>query len=129
MSNFLITTAEHAYAVASSEIVTIGKWIRGIALPALVKAEGSAQTVEALTALVSPAAANIERAAFAVLGKVVKSIEDAGTAADAGGVNVSLDAAFVSDLKSIVPAIKAQAAGSTPAVLKPPTDLPAQPLP
>jgi hypothetical protein len=112
----LITTAEHAYAVAAAELVTIAKWVRGIVLPALVKVEGNAQTVETLTALVSPAAANIERAAFAVLGKIIKSIEDAGTAADAGGVNVSLDAALVADLKSIIPAIKAQAAGSTPAV-------------
>jgi hypothetical protein len=41
---------------------------------------------------VSPQAANIERAGFAVLGVVIKAIEDAGAAAAANGLNVTLDA-------------------------------------
>ena len=110
----LITTLEHAYASAASEVVTLAKYVRGTVLQALIKAEGSAQTVEAITALVSPAAANIERTGFALLGIAIKAIEDAGSAADAGGVNISLDAALIADLKSILPAVEAQAAGSAP---------------
>ena len=64
-----------------------------------------------MTALVSPQAANIERVGFAVLGVVIKAIDDAGTAAGASGLNVSLDAQLVADIKSIAPVVK----GAVPA--------------
>jgi hypothetical protein len=64
-----------------------------------------------VTALVSPQAANIERVGFAVLGVVIKAIDDAGTAAGASGLNVSLDAQLVADIKSIAPVVK----GAVPA--------------
>jgi hypothetical protein len=38
---------------------------------------------------------------FAVLGVVIKALDDAGTAAGASGLNVSLDAQLVADIKSI----------------------------
>jgi hypothetical protein len=59
-----------------------------------------------VTALVDPQEANIERAGFAVLGVVIKAIEDAGAAAGANGLNVTLDAQLVSDIKAIAPAVK-----------------------
>ena len=59
-----------------------------------------------MTALVDPQEANIERAGFAVLGVVIKAIEDAGAAAGANGLNVTLDAQLVSDIKAIAPAVK-----------------------
>ena len=59
-----------------------------------------------MTALVSPRAANIERVGFAVLGVVIKAIEDAGAAAGANGLNVILDAQLVADIKSIASAVK-----------------------
>jgi hypothetical protein len=37
---------------------------------------------------------------------VIKAIDDAGTAAGASGLNVSLDAQLVADIKSIVAAVK-----------------------
>jgi hypothetical protein len=43
---------------------------------ALKKAQAVSSTIEAVTALVSPQAANIERAGFAVLGVVINAIED-----------------------------------------------------
>ena len=59
-----------------------------------------------MTALVDPQEANIERAGFAVLRVVIKAIEDAGAAAGANGLNVTLDAQLVSDIKAIAPAVK-----------------------
>ena len=111
----LITTIEHAYAVTAQFIVNEAKTVTTKVLPLLQKAETDASTIEAVTNLVSPAAANIERTGFALLGVVIKSIEDAGTAAAAAGLNVSLDAQLVADIKSIIPAIK----GATQAPAKP----------
>jgi hypothetical protein len=56
--------------------------------------------------LVSPQAANIERVGFAVLGVVIKAIDDAGSAAGANGLNVTLDAQLVADIKSIALTVK-----------------------
>ena len=50
-------------------------------LPVLKQAQAEAPTIEAVTALVSPQAADIERMGFAVLGVVIKAIDDAGAAA------------------------------------------------
>jgi hypothetical protein len=68
-----------------------------------------ASTIEAVTTLVSPQAANIERVGFAVLGVVIKALDDAGTAAGANGLNVSLDAQLVADIKSIAGTVKSAA--------------------
>ena len=81
----------------------------------LTKAATQASTIEAVTGLVSPAAVNIERVAFAVLGVLIKAIGDGGQAIVAGGLNVQLDAALVADIKSIIPAVKTQAASLMPA--------------
>lgn len=48
-----------------------------------------------VTPLVSPQAANIERAGFAVLGVVIKAIDDAGAGVGANGLNVTPDAQLV----------------------------------
>jgi uncharacterized protein involved in copper resistance len=111
----LITTADHAYASAAKDIVTASKFMQSTILPALTKAATQASTIEAVSGLVSPAAANVERAAFAVLGTIIKAIGDGGQAAVAGGLNVQLDAALVADIKAIIPAVKAQAAPLLPA--------------
>jgi hypothetical protein len=65
-----------------------------------------------VTALVSPQAANIERVGFEVLGVVIKAIEDAGAAAGANGLNVTLDAQLVSDIKAISTAVKVAMPGT-----------------
>jgi hypothetical protein len=115
MSTNLITTADHAFASAAKDIVAVAKTIQSSVLPVLTKAATQASTIEAVTGLVCPAAVNIERAAFAVLGAIIKAITDAGTAVAAGGLNVQLDAALVADVKSIIPAVKGQAAPLQPA--------------
>jgi hypothetical protein len=111
----LITTTDHAFASAAKDIVSAAKVIQTSVLPVLTKAATQASTIEAVTGLVSPAAVNIERVAFAVLGVLIKAIGDGGQAIVAGGLNVQLDAALVADIKSIIPAVKTQAASLMPA--------------
>jgi len=106
----LITTVEHAYASAAKDVVSAANFVQGKVLPVLQKANAQASTIEAITGLVSPAAANVERAAFAVLGSIIKAIDAAGAAAGAGGLNIQLDAALIADVKAIMPAVKSQAA-------------------
>jgi hypothetical protein len=77
----LITSVEHALATAASDVVKVAKFVETAVLPALKTAQANQSTIEAITSLVSPQAANIERAGFAVLGVVIKAIDDAGTAA------------------------------------------------
>ena len=114
----LIKSLEHAYAVAAQDIVKSAKFVEHSVLPALQKAEANASTIESITSLVSPQAANIERVGFAALGAIIKLLEDANPAVNAGGVNITLDAALVADIKSIIPTIKGQAAITTQTVAK-----------
>jgi hypothetical protein len=64
-----------------------------------------------VTSLVSPQPANIERAGFAVLGVIIKALDDANAAAGASGLNVTLDAQLVADIKSIAGAVKGRGSG------------------
>ena len=43
---------------------------------------------------------------FAVLGVVIKAIDDAGTAVTANGLNVTLDTQLIADIKSVAAAVK-----------------------
>ena len=72
----------------------------------LKSAQANESTIEAVTSLVSPQAANIERAGFAVLGVVINALDAAGAAAGANGLNVTLDAQVVADIKAIASAVK-----------------------
>ena len=105
----LISSMEHAFATAASDTVKVAKFVETQDLPALKKAQADAPTIEAVTSLVSPQAANIDRVGFAVLGMVIKAIDDAGTAAEANGLNITLDSQLVADVKSIASAVKGAA--------------------
>ena len=76
----LLSSVEQSLAAAASDAVKVAKFVEQKVLPAMKQAQAEAST-EAVTALVSPQAANIERVGFAVLGLVLKAIDDAGTAA------------------------------------------------
>src|SRR5262245_35388680 len=102
----LISSIEHAFATAASDTVKVAKFVEAKVLPALKQAQAEAPTIEAVTALVSPQAANIERVGFAVLGVVIKAIDDAGSTAGASGLNISLDAQLVADIKSVASTVK-----------------------
>ena len=91
---------------SAQEHAAISRMLKSHVLPVLKKAQADSSAIEAVTALVSPQVANIERAGFAVLGVVIKAIEDAGAAAGANGLNVTLDAQLVADIKAIAPAVK-----------------------
>jgi len=106
----LITSAEHAFAVAAQDAVKAAKVVEQTVLPVLKEAAASETTLEAITGLIDPMAVNIERTAFAALGVIIQSITAAGAAVAGGRVNVSLDAALVADIKAIIPAVKAKAA-------------------
>ena len=70
----LITSVEHALATAASDTVKVAKFVETSVLPLLKKAQADQSTIEAVTALVSPQAANIERAGFAILGLVMHRV-------------------------------------------------------
>jgi len=102
----LITSVEHALATAASDTVKVAKFVETSVLPVLKSAQANSSTLEAVTGLVSPQAANIERAGFAVLGVIINAIDAAGVAAGANGLNVTLDAQLVADVKAIAAAVK-----------------------
>ena len=102
----LITSVEHALATAASDTVKVAKFVETSVLPVLKKAQADQSTIETITSLVSPSAANIERAGFAVLGVVINALDAAGTAAGANSLNVTFDAQLVADIKAIAGAVK-----------------------
>jgi hypothetical protein len=102
----LITSVEHALAVAAQDVVKTAKFVETSVLPVLKTAQANESTIESVTALVSPQAANIERAGFAVLGVVINALDTAGAAAGANGLNVTLDAQLVADIKAIAAVVK-----------------------
>jgi hypothetical protein len=103
---FNIESVEHGIASVAADVVKGAKKVAA----AIAKVQGSEAAVEALTSVIDPSAVAIERAAFAALGVVLKTVNDAGSAAAAGSVNVPLDSAFVTDLKGLLPAIQQAAA-------------------
>ena len=102
----VITSVEHALAVAAQDVVKTVKFVETSVLPVLKSAQANESTIESVTSLVSPSAANIERAGFAVLGVVINALDAAGAAAGANGLNVSFDAQLVADIKAIAAAVK-----------------------
>ena len=56
----LINSVEHALAVAASDTVKVAKFVETSVLPALKTAQANSSAIGALTALVSPQAANSE---------------------------------------------------------------------
>ena len=74
----LITNVEHALAIAAQDVVKTAKFVETSVLPVLKSAQANESTIESITSLVSPSAANIERAGFAVLGVVINALDAAG---------------------------------------------------
>jgi hypothetical protein len=103
----LFTSVEHVLATAAQDVVKSAKFVEVSVLPVLKRAQADQSTIESITSLVSPQAANIERAGFAVLGVIINALDAAGAAASANGLNVTLDAQLVADIKAIAPAVKA----------------------
>jgi hypothetical protein len=100
--SFSFSSIGHFFAAMASDIVH-GARAAGSVLAKVEKAE---PTVEAITGLVFPQAVELERGAFAILGLAASAVQSAGDAASANGVNVTLDAALVADIKAIIPALE-----------------------
>ena len=102
----LISKLETDWQKAVSFFISTGKTLVYDVVPALQKVEAAAGTVEAVTNLISPELGKVETAGFALLGAAIQAIIDAEQTGQAGLVNISLDAATVSDIKGLMPAIK-----------------------
>ena len=106
----LITSLEHAYAVAIGDLKKTSHFVQGPLLAVLKKVDAAAPTIEAVTALVSPGLANIERTGEALLGAAIKAITDAGGVVNAdGSVSLTVAAELVADIKAIAPIVKSAA--------------------
>jgi predicted negative regulator of RcsB-dependent stress response len=98
---FSFNSMEHALASWAKKVVEDARVITAAVVPVLKKAQANEQTIEAVTALVSPQAVVAERAAFAVLGKALKAVTDGQAAAAQNGINIALDQTEIDDLKSL----------------------------
>ena len=113
----LIKSFEHALAIAAQDIVKTAKFIVSEVEPALKAVAATETTVEAITALVDPQAVNIERTAYALLGKAIAAIDRASmttvvTEDDGIVKGIILDPQTIADLLAITASIKAKAAPS-----------------
>ena len=90
--NGLHDAANSIATVVSTKVLTPRLAVAWASFWNLVGAlSGTAVAATIAKGLVDPNAVNIERAAFAVLGKICTAITDAGNAVAANGINVQLD--------------------------------------
>lgn len=102
MSQFSFKSIGHFFATMSSDIVKGARAVGG----AMAKAGSAEATVEGITALLFPQAVELERGAFALLGMAAQAVSATGAAAGANGINLTLDAQLVADIKALIPAIE-----------------------
>jgi hypothetical protein len=116
MSQFGFKNIGHFFATVAGDIVKGARAVGTV----LLKVQKAEPEIEALSSLIFPQAVELERGAFALLGKAVQAVSEAGDAAAQNGVNVVLDAQFVADLKALILAIEqyAKSAGIPKPALK-----------
>jgi hypothetical protein len=121
------------YARAGTWFLKVGQAIKGAVLkiagemPA-VQAEISkiAPTVEGISELLLPGSSTFEQHLLDVWGVAANAVKDAGAAAGANAISITLDSSIVQDIKGFLPAVEAYlhpAASSAPA----PASAPATP--
>lgn len=108
-----LLSIKNEFGHAAADIVKVGKAIKAAVVRAAAEApalvddlQKAAPTIEGLTALAAPQFVAVEQMAFNAVGVIAKAVEDAGPAALANGVVVSLDKAFITDMKAILPALR-----------------------
>ncbi len=99
--SFNITSIEHGIAVLAQDVVKGAKAVDTFLQKAVAKVPAAAPTIEALTAIVDPAAVAFERAAFTALGLVAKAAGDADAATAAKGISITLDQQAWADFKAV----------------------------
>jgi hypothetical protein len=111
MSNFFGTVAKDLVGFAKklkAGILTVAKDAPKV-IADIQKDEGA---IEDLTGFLAPGAVQVEELAFNALGVLAHAVEDAGAAALANGLDVTLDQALVSDIRTLLPFLKSHAAKS-----------------
>ena len=96
-----ILSIEHALSTLAHDIVKGAHAVDSFLAKASIKATAAAPTIEALTAMVDPAAVPFERAAFAALGLIAKAAGEADAAAAAKGLTITLDQQAWADFQAI----------------------------
>jgi hypothetical protein len=116
MSQFGFKNVGHFFATVAGDIVKGARAVGGV----LRKVQKAEPEIELLTGLIFPQAVELERGAFALLGRAAQTVSEAGAVASANGINVVLDAQFVADLKTLIQAIEqyAKSAGIPKPALK-----------
>jgi hypothetical protein len=94
---FGFKSIEHAFAWTARDIVKGAR----VAAEIADRAQALAPEIETITGLIDPPAVLIERAAFSLLGSAAKSASDMKDAAQAKGLNISLDQESIQDLQQI----------------------------
>lgn len=115
MSQFSFKNIGHFFATVAGDVVKGARAVANV----MLKAEKAAPEIEALSSLFFPQAVELERGAFALLGMAAQAVSEAGDAAAANGINITLDQQLVADIKTLIQAIEtyAQSAGvAKPAV-------------
>ncbi|MGH9684796.1 MAG: hypothetical protein ACRD4S_14435 [Candidatus Acidiferrales bacterium] len=102
------------YARAGTWLLGIGRAIKNGILkvageePKIAAAIATvAPTAEALSNLLLPGSGTFEQHLLDVWGVVAAAVKDAGDAAAANGISISLDAELVAGVKAILPAVEA----------------------
>ena len=102
------------YARAGTWFLKIGRTVKGVFqkiasdMPAVqAEIQKVAPTVEKLSELVLPGSATFEQHLLDVWGVAANAVKDAGAAAGANGINVTLDSALVADIKGFLPQVEA----------------------
>jgi hypothetical protein len=102
MSQFSFKNIGHFFATVAGDIVKGAKAVATV----MLKVQQAEPEVEALSSLLFPQAVELERGAFALLGMAAQAVTETGDAAAANGINLTLDAQLVADIKALIPAIE-----------------------
>jgi hypothetical protein len=106
---------------ADADVVAAAKFTVTNVLPELVKIQANSSTIEAIASLAGPSASQAAIASMALLAWAVKTIQAANAAEIAGGINVTLDASLIANVKSVAALFPAPKAPETPAPAAPAT--------
>jgi hypothetical protein len=100
-------------ATLESDVLNIGSKIKaglaaaeGDAVKMASFLETNAPEINALASLAGPGAIGVTNTALSVLNVVITAVKGAGAAGAANGLNVSLDAALIAEVKAVLAGIE-----------------------
>jgi hypothetical protein len=102
------------YARAGTWFLKVGRAVKGALskiasdMPAVqAEIQKVAPTVEAMSEMVLKGSSTFEQHLLDVWGVAANAVKDAGAAAGANGISVTLDSALVADIKGFLPQVEA----------------------